>query len=175
MLLAIDPGTDTGVAWSYEDGTIHHTTWRLGPHQDQRSIRLVDNLVDILREQTCMGIGYEEPFVGPYVNAAQSLFVARGMIRYVATRLRIPVYGYTPKEIKQSIAGGRATKDRMIATVTMLGHKPANEHEADALALLLLMRTGALPQEGVRKTAARQHKRKAVDLFSKSSIRRASI
>ena len=169
MLLAIDPGTETGVAWCHEDGIVNHTTWRLGLDRDERSVRLVDNLVDILRDETCAHIGYEEPWHGPHVNVVESLITSRAMIRYVARRLKIQCSGYSPTEIKQSIAGGRATKDRMIATVKMLGHHPANEHEADAIALLLLMRTGAKPMEKVRKVAARRQKSKVVDLFTRKA------
>ena len=171
MLLAIDPGTVTGVAWDV-DGHVEYATWQLGMDTDKRLLRLADNLTDILGNHACRHLAYEEPYVGPFKNAAESLFAQRGIIRYIAARMCIPAHGYSPREIKMGIAGGKATKDQMIDAIKARGYSPANEHEADAIALLLLMRTGTLPMEGTRKAAVRQQRKKVVDLFSKSTVRR---
>jgi len=63
---------------------------------------------------------------------------ARGVILLAATLAGIPIYEYTPLQIKQAVVGyGRAEKHQVIAMVTMFLHlskPPKPDDTADALA-----------------------------------------
>ena len=64
---------------------------------------------------------------------------ARGVILLCATRLGVPIYEYTPLQVKQAIVGyGRAEKKQVISMVTMflkLEKPPKPDDTADALAI----------------------------------------
>lgn len=66
---------------------------------------------------------------------------ARGVIILELTRRGVPLFEYTPLQVKQSVVGyGRAEKKQVIAMVTMmLGLKkpPTPDDTADALALAI--------------------------------------
>ena len=63
---------------------------------------------------------------------------ARGVILLAATLAKIPIYEYTPLQIKQAVVGyGRAEKNQVIAMVTTFLHlqkPPKPDDTADALA-----------------------------------------
>ena len=59
----------------------------------------------------------------------------------------IPYEGVPVGTIKKSTGKGKAGKDEVIAAVHRMGHRPGDDNEADAIALLrwaLLHRAGAL-------------------------------
>ena len=64
---------------------------------------------------------------------------ARGIILLTAANAGLPVYGYTPIQVKQAITGtGRANKEQVTYMVQKLLHieeKPKPDDVADALAI----------------------------------------
>ena len=66
---------------------------------------------------------------------------ARGVILLALTQKKIPVYEYTPLQVKTTMTGyGKATKKQMMDQVTMrlgLGEAPHPDDAADALAIAL--------------------------------------
>ena len=66
---------------------------------------------------------------------------ARGVVLLEATRRSIPLFEYTPLQVKQAVVGyGRADKKQVITMVTMmlaLRKAPSPDDTADALALAI--------------------------------------
>ena len=83
----------------------------------------------------------EELFI--YKNLKTAMFVsqARGAILLTLAECRIPVYQFTPLEVKQALTGyGRAEKlqmQKMVKTVLGLLEIPKPDDAADALAVAL--------------------------------------
>ena len=84
----------------------------------------------------------ENIFYGKSISSAFTLGHARGVILYCLSDLNIPIYSYTPKEIKLSVTGkGNASKQQveyMVQSILRLS-KPAKEDAADALASALCL------------------------------------
>lgn len=168
VTLAIDPGSSTGWALWRPSGFVAFGTWKLTGNGGDRSLSLRDHLSAMLSREEFAELGYEEPYQSGFKNAVRSLYHLEGEIQSFCRFNRIPFFAYSPREIKASIAGGRATKDRMINVVRWLGYPVADDHQADAMALLLLMMKGVKPVEGEKKEAARQLRKKILPLFNKS-------
>ena len=81
----------------------------------------------------------EKLFFNRNVTTAIAVGEARGVIPLTAARAGIPVYGYTPIQVKQAITGtGRANKEQVTYMVQKLLHieeKPKPDDVADALAI----------------------------------------
>lgn len=175
-LLAIDPSTSTGFAYvgSFDpSGAVHYGTWVLRQHEGQRLIEFRGRLDALHMAEKFERIGYETPFVGRFPAAARSLYHLEGAILSWAAAHDLPCDGYTPREIKRAVATGGASKERVIQRVQWLGFHPQNDHEADAIALLRLMQSGAKPMGAARKEAVREQRKRVDDLFRASrSVRR---
>ena len=82
----------------------------------------------------------EQVFVHRNAASALTLGHARGVALVAAQLGVVPVFEYTPTQIKQSVTGrGRATKEQvqhMTKVLLSLSHTPAND-AADALAVAL--------------------------------------
>src|SRR6266496_1442529 len=116
VLAAIDPGTIAGWAVRLADKSVLFGTWNLGA-LDRRLVALRGNLDIIHTVYAISTLAFEEPWIGPWVHPAASLYQMRGVITEWSAEAGIACVGYSPKEIKASIAGGRATKQRMMETV----------------------------------------------------------
>ena len=83
-------------------------------------------------------ISIEELFFNTNITTGISVAHGRGVILLAAVRHNIPVYEYTPLQIKQAVTGyGRAEKHQMISMVTTLlslKEAPKPDDAADALA-----------------------------------------
>lgn len=168
ITLAIDPGSLTGWALWRPSGFVAFGTWKLVGSGGDRSLSLRDHLSAMLSREEFAALGYEEPYQSGFKNAVRSLYHLEGEIQSFCAFNRIPMSAYSPKEIKASTAGGRATKERMINVVRWLGYPVSDDHQADAMALLLMMMKDIKPAEGIKKEAARQFKKKVLPLFHKS-------
>jgi Holliday junction resolvasome RuvABC endonuclease subunit len=87
----------------------------LWPDRYQR-VDWLYSVIDSIIEQTMPDlIGYEVPFVGPDPQVAIIFGHLGGIIRACGLRRGIPVFAFSPKEIKAGFAGnGGADKDAMI-------------------------------------------------------------
>src|SRR5690606_25431689 len=98
----------------------------------------VTELLDEYRPD-CMAV--EELFFNRNVTTAFTVGQARGVILLAAVQRRIPVYEYTPLEVKQGVVGyGRADKQQVQEMVQRLLALPERVHPddvADALAVAL--------------------------------------
>lgn len=105
----------------------------------QRLELLFNELSDILEEYKPDKFGVEELFFNRNVTTAITVAQARGIILLAAEQQRIPIYEYTPLQIKQALVGyGKATKEQVIfMTMKLLGirEKIKPDDTADALAV----------------------------------------
>ena len=102
---------------------------------------LYDNLNEIINQHKPDEFAIEELFFNQNVKTAITVGHARGIQILCAQRNFLPIYEYTPLQIKQAITGyGRASKSQMQKTVTTLLNLkeiPKPDDAADALAIAL--------------------------------------
>ena len=95
----------------------------------------------ILDEFEPDAMSIENLFMAKNQKTAMRVSEARGIIIYEAVRRNIPVYEYTPMEIKMAVTGdGTSDKARMIKMVSLLVQLPkkkALDDEYDAIAAAL--------------------------------------
>ncbi|MBK8200656.1 MAG: crossover junction endodeoxyribonuclease RuvC [Acidobacteria bacterium] len=150
-ILAIDPGARTGLACGWP-GTVSLATLVL-PKGDAARLECLADYLDKFPDVAAAA--YETPFIGRLRSAARPLYHYESVILLWARRRGIPVTGYTPSEIKTSLGlGGRCCKDSVIRRVQAMGYDPQDEHQADAMALLLLAASGVAPAHTRIKDAA---------------------
>ena len=83
----------------------------------------------------------EELFFTKNITTGIAVAHARGVILYTAERLHLPVYEYTPMQIKQAVVGyGNASKHQvmdMTKRILHLSAVPKPDDAADAVAIAL--------------------------------------
>ncbi len=86
-------------------------------------------------------ISVEELFFNTNITTGIAVAHGRGIILLAAFRNHIPVYEYTPLQVKQSVVGyGRAEKQQVIDMVKRILHLPAPakpDDASDALAMAI--------------------------------------
>jgi hypothetical protein len=142
VLLALDLGQRTGWAVRNRDGAIASGTHEFRPGRFEGGgmiwLRFRAWLQEI--DETSGGVGvlvFEEVrrHVGTAAGHAYGGYLAH--LTAWAEASRIPYQGVPVGTIKRHIAGkGNADKQAVIAAVKALGFNPADDNEADALALL---------------------------------------
>ena len=143
-LLALDLGTTTGWALRGRDGHISSGSQSFRPHRFEgggmRFLRFARFLTDI---QQCNDglelIVFEEVRRHAGVDAAHAYGGFLGQLTAWCEHHQIPYQGIPVGTIKKHATGkGNASKDEMVASVRTRGHAPADDNEADAIALLYL-------------------------------------
>lgn len=103
-----------------------------------RLSEIYDGICELCKKFHPDALSIEELFFNSNAKTAVNVCQARGVILLAATRLGIPVFEYTPLQIKQSVTGyGRAEKHQVISMVTTilnLKAPPKPDDTADALA-----------------------------------------
>jgi crossover junction endodeoxyribonuclease RuvC len=101
----------------------------------QRLYLSVNDIIEIYKPDF---VSIEELFFNTNVKTAIAVGHARGAIMLSAENLSVPIYEYTPLQIKQAITGyGRADKaqmQQMVKTLLGLAVIPKPDDAADALA-----------------------------------------
>ncbi len=86
-------------------------------------------------------VAVEELFFNKNTKTAFSIAQARGVILYTVLKNEIPLYEYTPLQVKQGVVGyGRATKKQvqlMAKTLLNLKELPKPDDAADGLAIAI--------------------------------------
>lgn len=152
-ILALDLGTTTGWALVSRDGSITSGSQSFKPQRFEgggmRFLRFKRWLTDI--KQCNNGIDqvvFEEVRRHVGVDAAHAYGGFMGQLTAWCEHHQIPYQGVPVGTIKKHATGkGNASKDEMVASVRAHGHNPADDNEADAIALLYLARDMAA--EGV--------------------------
>ncbi len=141
-ILALDLGTHTGWALSSRDGTITSGTEQFKPQRFEgggmRYLRFKRWLAEM--KQCADGIDtvfMEEVRRHAGVDAAHAYGGFLATLTAWCEHHNIPYQGVPVGTIKKHAScKGNANKEEMIASVRELGHSPADDNEADALALL---------------------------------------
>lgn len=148
IILGIDPGyAIVGV------GIIEHTGNKFRPiaydaitthAKTATSLRLktiYDDINYCIERFKPDAIAIEELFFNNNAKTAIAVAQARGVLVVSAANKGIPIYEYTPLQIKQSVAGyGRADKQQvqhMVKTLLNLNVVPKPDDAADALAVAI--------------------------------------
>lgn len=146
-ILGIDPGTgilgfgviDTGSKPKLVDAGVIRTK----PHQPdpERLAIIFDSLHDIIKATRPHMLSVEKLFFARNVTTAMSVSQARGVVLLVAQQHGLPIYEYTPMQIKLSVTGyGKADKKQMqemVRALLNLKEVPKPDDAADALAAAL--------------------------------------
>jgi len=147
-ILGIDPGSgSTGYGIIETDG-LKHTAVLFGAIKTQarlpfheRLLKIYNGLGGILLREKADIMAIEEVFHATNVQSALRLGHARGIALLVAAQQRMPVYEYSPLEIKSSVVGyGRAEKGQiqiMVRLLLGLPELPSPDDAADALAVAI--------------------------------------
>lgn len=147
-ILGIDPGIAI-VGW----GVIEYERFRSKPVAydsiltkaglpvEERLIQIHAQLSHIMEKYRPEAMAVEELFWNTNQKTGIIVAEARGVILLCARQHRIPVFEYTPLQVKQAIVGyGRADKKQVITMVTTLlelEKPPRPDDTADALALAM--------------------------------------
>lgn len=146
-ILGIDPGSGTigfGLIDAKRkpvmlDGGVIKTT--IGNDPASRLVELYTSLKELISEFSPDVAAVEKLFFAQNVTTAMAVSQARGVILLVLAESHIPIYEYTPLQIKMAMTGyGRATKAQMQEMVRVqlgLVKKPSPDDAADALAVAL--------------------------------------
>ena len=148
VILGIDPGLAI-VGW----GVVQYAANRFAPMAygsiqtkagipvEDRLSQIYDRLSEIIEKYKPDAISVEELFWNTNVTTGIVVAEARGVILLCAKMHGVPIYEYTPMQVKQAVVGyGKADKKQVISMVTlMLGLKepPKPDDTADAIAIAI--------------------------------------
>ena len=147
-VFGIDPGSErTGYGCVETDGS-HHQIVICGAISSPALASFSDKLLRIHRQLTAIleecrpdSVAIENLFHSVNVRSALKLGHARGVAMLAAVEAGLPVFEYTPAEIKRAVVGyGRADKPQvqhMIKLLLGLAEVPSPHDAADALAVAI--------------------------------------
>jgi crossover junction endodeoxyribonuclease RuvC len=146
-ILGIDPGSGiigfgliekASNAKLVEAGVIRTT---IGDSDASRLLELYTSMKELVHELRPEVAAVEKLFFAQNVTTAMTVAQARGVILLALAEENIPIYEYTPLQIKMAMTGyGRATKaqiQEMVRVQLGLKVKPKPDDCADALACAL--------------------------------------
>lgn len=106
-----------------------------------RLLELYESLTQVFDECKPEMVAVEKLFFAKNITTGIAVAEARGIVLLVAERHKVPVYEYTPNEIKKTLTGyGAAPKSQIQEMVKMelgLSAKPKPDDAADALAVAI--------------------------------------
>ena len=149
LALGIDPGTAItgyGLVRIEPDGSLVAVKYGvlLTPKEATASARLVmlyNQLCDVLNEYKPELAAVEKLFFARNVTTALAVGQARGVVMLAIEQAGIEVFEYTPKEVKNAVAGyGGADKrqvQEMVRALLQLDSIPKPDDAADALAIAI--------------------------------------
>ncbi|MFZ0391291.1 MAG: crossover junction endodeoxyribonuclease RuvC [Calditrichia bacterium] len=147
-ILGIDPGISiTGYGIIEVQGRelrcLHHGGIRNNGSAafSEKLLTIHENLIEIAREYQPGLCAVENIFYHQNKKTAIVMGHARAAAMLAAARINIPVFEYSPREVKMSIVGnGNASKTQvqaMVANLLKLGSRPTPADAADALAVAM--------------------------------------
>jgi len=164
IIFGIDPGSDrTGYGCVRTDGSRHHLV-ACGAIKTKTSSTFPEKLLVIhsrlrtlLAECRPDAVAIENLFHAVNARSALKLGHARGVAMLAAAEFGVPIYEYTPAEVKRVVVGyGRAEKpqvQQMIKMMLRLAEAPSPHDAADALAVAVC-HSHSLPPERTRQAIA---------------------
>ncbi len=148
IILGIDPGIAT-VGWgviSCERGSFRYIDCGIistpaGMRVERRLYLIHRALSDIIKRYTPREISVEELFYHNNQKTVINVAQARGVILFTAEEFQVPIFEYTPLQVKSAIVGyGKAEKKQVMEMTRIFLHldKVAKPDDAsDALALAI--------------------------------------
>lgn len=148
LILGVDPGCETtGYGFVRTDGRDHSVIdygiirtsreWAF----PARLRRIHEQLYGLIQRYRPDIFALEDVFYAVNVKSALRLGHARGVILLAAAQSDLPIYEYSPLEVKNSVVGyGRADKQqvqKMVQLILSLREIPTPNDAADALAIAL--------------------------------------
>lgn len=107
----------------------------------ERLLVIYRGITDLIRTRAPVGLSIEKLFFSRNTTTALQVSEARGVILLAAAEHGIPVYEYTPKQVKLAITGsGSADKEQvqmMITRLLGLEEIPRPDDAADGLSMAL--------------------------------------
>ena len=148
IILGIDPGsriTGFGLVEKKKNNEIRHLENGAiycghEPTFDKRLVIIFEKIQSLIKTFQPTAMAVENIFYSKNVQSTLKLGHARGVAMVSAALLRLPVFEYTPLQVKQAIVGyGGATKDQVQKMVKVLLGLPqtAEENASDALAVAI--------------------------------------
>ena len=149
IILGIDPGYDRiGIAIiekpkKGKEVVVYSSCLQTSPKKTiyQRFAEIGEEICRVLDEFQPNALAIETLFITKNQKTAMRVSEARGIIIYEAIRRNIPVYEYSPMQIKSSITGdGTSDKTRILKMLNLLVILPKREaldDEYDAIAVAL--------------------------------------
>jgi crossover junction endodeoxyribonuclease RuvC len=149
MILGIDPGSiTTGYGIITEErgelrcvaygtfGASNKTSF------SERLLKIGEGLQELFKEHKIKAVVIEKTFFAKNVDSVTKLSHARGVCMYEAARAQVPIFEYSPTEVKMNVVGhGRAGKDQVQIVVGQLLkmniQQMAKFDMSDALALAI--------------------------------------
>ena len=147
-ILGIDPGTVRLGFGAVDEATPDPVmvecgalSCKPGSPIEQRLAILYQGLNEVISRCQPDEVAVEEPFVSENMRAALSIGRAQAVAILAATLRHIPVFRYTPAQVKQRVsnygASGKAQIQEMVRLQLGLAHVPEPDDAADALAVAL--------------------------------------
>ena len=147
-ILGIDPGVAiVGFGVIESDRAQQHMiqygaiTTAAGLPLATRLVQIATDLEQLIIQFRPDEIAIEELFFSKNITTGIAVAHARGVILYTAERLQVPVYEYTPMQVKQAVVGyGLAEKHQvmdMTRRLLKLKAIPKPDDAADALAIAI--------------------------------------
>ncbi len=160
-ILGIDPGFATiGFGLVEADrGQVHMVTYGTittpaGLPLSRRLYQIGTDMEDLIGRLKPDVISIEELFFNTNITTGIAVAHGRGVLLYSAEKCGVPLYEYTPSQVKLAVTGyGKAEKQQvmdMTRRLLKLGKLPRPDDAADALALALCHArsfTSRLPRE----------------------------
>lgn len=148
LILGIDPGTAImGYGLIEKKGNrllpLTYSCWRTPAHtpMPERLLTLYNELQMFMQSYHPQQIAVEELFFNRNTTTAITVAQARGVVLLAGAKAGIPVYEYTPLQVKQAVVGyGRADKkqiQQMVRALLGLQEVPKPDDTADALAIAI--------------------------------------
>ena len=148
VILGIDPGVATigfgvlraerGKNTLLQYGVI---TTPAGIPLSQRLVQISEDMEQLIRQFKPDEMAVEELFFTKNITTGIAVAHGRGVILLAAEKLGVPVFEYTPMQVKQAVVGYGAAQKRqvMLMTQRLLGMKevPKPDDAADALAIAI--------------------------------------
>lgn len=147
-VLGVDPGlaiTGFAVVAENENNAIpvSYGCIRTSPKEEhyKRLLTIYEDLTEIINKYEPEVAVVEKLFFNKNVSTALKVGEARGVVLLAIAKANIPIYEYTPLQVKQSLVGyGRADKQQvqyMVKAEFNLKETPSPDDVADACAIAL--------------------------------------
>jgi len=148
IILGIDPGiaiVGYGVIYfdnhSFQPVAYGAITTPAGGRLTDRLRDIYESVGTLIEKHKPDAFSIEELFFNTNVKTAITVAHGRGVCMLAASALGVPVFEYTPLQVKQAICGyGRADKQqvqRMVTSMLNLNAVPKPDDVADALAIAM--------------------------------------